>query len=133
MEKFFVFKDTFSLLGGLYQLITSNEIFLFLLVFMLSVAMPLCKFYISFNIAFNRLAASEMKLQRTKIMAIFGKWSMTDVFLIAVLASTIKLGGLAQVNIHIGLPLFGTSVLLSILLTNRLMSPYELRLKSELP
>jgi paraquat-inducible protein A len=101
MEKFFVFKDSFSLLSGLYQLLTNGESFLFLLLFLFSVAMPLCKFYFSFRIAFGRLGTAELKLKRIKQLSIVGKWSMADVFVIAVLASTVKVGGLAEVHIHI--------------------------------
>ena len=57
---------------------------------------------------------------------------MADVFVIAVLASTIKVGGLAHVSVHIGLLVFGLSVLLSLVLSHRLTSQYELKPKNNL-
>jgi len=57
------------------------------------------------------------------------KWSMADVFILAILAATIKLGGLATVEVHIGLLFFAAYVLLSMLLTHRLLSAYRLQPK----
>ena len=52
---------------------------------------------------------------------------MADVFVVAVIAATIKMGMLATVQIHIGLFLFGFAVLTSMVLVHKLMSGYELR------
>lgn len=129
MEKFIVFKDSFSLLAGLYQLLISGEVFLFLLIFVFSVAMPLYKFALSFKYVFKRLPTPGLQLRQIKRIATAGKWSMADVFVIAILASTIKVGGMAHVSVHIGFLCFGCSVLLSLILSHRMMSHYELKLK----
>lgn len=129
MEKFFFFSDSFSLLGGLYQLLSKGEFFLFLLIFLFSVVMPLAKYAVSFQYIFDRLTTPELKLKQIKKITALGKWSMADVFIIAVLASTIKVGGMAEVKIHLGLSLFGLSVLLSMVLTHRMLSHYELKPK----
>lgn len=131
MEKFYIFTDTFSLLGGLHQLLINYELFLFLLIFLFSIVMPLAKFFVSFNLVFDRFPSPERKLQAIKQMAFIGKWSMADVFVIAVLASTIKVGGFAHVSIHLGLVMFGASVLVLMALSERLMADYELRLKAQ--
>jgi len=129
MEKFFLFKDAFSLLGGLYQLLENRELFLFLLIFTFSLAFPLCKFFLSFSYVFNRPSAQELRLRKIRKISAVGKWSMADVFVISVLASTIKVGGFAHVRIEIGLLFFAVSVLLSLILSSRLMSQYELKPK----
>ena len=58
---------------------------------------------------------------------LIGKWSMADVFIIAIMAATIKFGGLAAVHVHIGLLFFAISVVLSLVVTHRILSHYELR------
>lgn len=126
MEKFFVFEDSFSLLAGLHQLLASGEWLLFLLIFLFSLLLPCGKFALSFKLAFSAQQTAEVKLANIKRLAMMSKWSMADVFVIAVLASTIKVGGLAKVTVHSGLYVFALSVLLSMLLTQRLLSPYEL-------
>lgn len=129
MQKFLIFNDTFSLAGGLYELLSSGEFFLFLLILVFSVLMPACKFYVSFMLAFDKLHSPEDKLNTVKKMLLVGKWSMADVFVIAILASTIKVGGLAHVSVHIGLFLFCASALLTMVLSHQLMSDYELAIK----
>ena len=52
-------------------------------------------------------------------MHLYGKWSMLDVFVVAVLLASVKLGALAQVQIHSGLYAFAASVLLTMLITAR--------------
>ena len=52
-------------------------------------------------------------------MHLYGKWSMLDVFVVAVLLASVKLAGLAQVEIHSGLYAFAASVLLTMLITAR--------------
>lgn len=47
--------------------------------------------------------------------------------ILAILAATIKLGGLATVKVHIGLLFFAVYVLLSMVLTHRLLSGYRLQ------
>lgn len=132
MEKFFFFNDSFSLLGGLIKLLIKDEFFLFLLIFLFSVIMPLAKYAVSFQFIFDRLSTPELKLKYIKRISMLGKWSMADVFIIAVLASTIKVGGMAEVKVHMGLTLFGLSVLLSMILTHRMLSHYELKPKLDL-
>lgn len=132
MEKLLLFKDTFSLLGGLYQLLKHGEFFLFLLIFIFSIVMPICKFGFGFNYLFQHPSTQALKLRQIKKIAAIGKWSMADVFVISVLAATVKIGGFAHVTVHIGLLIFGLSVLLSLALSHRLMSHYELKPKNEL-
>ncbi|WP_243749540.1 paraquat-inducible protein A [Pseudoteredinibacter isoporae] len=131
MQKFLVFNDTFSLAGGLYELLSRGEFFLFLLILVFSVLMPACKFYISFMLTFDKVSSPDEKLDTVKKMLLVGKWSMADVFVIAILASTIKVGGLAHVSVHVGLFVFCASALLTMVLSHQLMSDYELAIKSE--
>lgn len=130
MEKFYLFKDSFSLIGGLYVLIDEGELMLFILIFSFSILMPLIKFNLCYSYVFNKIDSQELKLKQIKKISFIGKWSMADVFVIAVLASTIKVGGFAKVTVHYGLLIFGLSVVLSLILTSRLYSNYELRPKA---
>ena len=52
---------------------------------------------------------------------------MVDVFVIAVLAATVKLNMIATIEVHIGLYLFGSGVIMSMLLVHSLLSDYELK------
>ncbi len=128
-SKLIVFNDTFSLLGGIINLLKEGEVFLFLIVFTFSIVGPTYKLKIIHDLLRRNEKNKEMKLRSIKILAVVGKWSMADVFVIAILVSTVKLGMLASVTVHIGIVFFGMSVLLSMVLVQRLMSDYELRPK----
>ena len=56
---------------------------------------------------------------------------MADVFVVAIIVSTVKLGIIANVTVHIGIVFFGLAVLLSMLLVHRQMSKYEFTEKGQ--
>ncbi|MEE9447898.1 MAG: paraquat-inducible protein A, partial [Arenicellales bacterium] len=49
-----------------------------------------------------------------------GKWSMLDVFVVAVLVVAVKLRAIAEVQMHYGLYAFAVSVLLTMWLSSKL-------------
>lgn len=49
----------------------------------------------------------------------YGRWAMLDVMVVAVLIVASKLSVVAYVEVHLGLYLFGISVIMVMLLTNR--------------
>ena len=54
-----------------------------------------------------------------KLMHDYGRWAMLDVMVVAVLIVASKLSVLASVEVHVGLYVFGLSVILVMLLTQR--------------
>jgi paraquat-inducible protein A len=128
-SKFIVFNDTFSLLGGIFHLLKEGEVFLFFVVFAFSIVGPTYKLKLIRELINKKDNNEERKLKSLKRLAIISKWSMADVFVIAVLVATVKLGMLASVSVHIGIVFFGVAVLLSMALVQRLMSDYEFRPK----
>lgn len=126
-NKFYIFNDTFSLLGGVTFLLQEGEYFLFLVLFAFSIALPLYKIVLAFLLVNNRIEDPERKIKTVNRLAMVGKWSMTDVFVIAVLAATVKLGMIATIEVHAGLFVFGAGVVTSMLLVQLLLSGYEFR------
>jgi len=126
-QKFYIFNDTFSLLGGVLYLLEQGEILLFLILSVFSIVLPLYKMAIIFLLVNNRIQDAEQKMIIVKRLAVIGKWSMTDVFVIAVLAATVKLNMIATIEVHAGLYVFGAGVIISMLLVHSLLSDYELK------
>ena len=61
--------------------------------------------------------------QRSSVLRVLdklGKWSMLDVFIVAVLVVALKLGPLAEVTIEPGFYYFGAAVILSMLIGARI-------------
>jgi len=126
-HKFYIFNDTFSLLGSVTYLLQEGEFFLFLILFAFSIALPLYKMGLSLLLVSHAIKDPERKIKTVKQLVMVGKWSMTDVFVIAVLAATVKLGMIATIEVHAGLYVFGAGVITSMLLVHRLLSGYELK------
>jgi len=126
-HKFYIFNDTFSLLSSVIYLFGKGEYFLFLVLFGFSIAIPLYKVVLSLLLVSDRIKDTACKLKTVRRLAMIAKWSMADVFVIAVLAATVKLEMIASIEIHIGLIAFGAGVMMSMLLVHVLLSDYELR------
>jgi paraquat-inducible protein A len=111
VRKWWVFEDTYSLCTGLLQLWREEQYVLFAIVLSFSLLLPLVKIG-TVALVSNRRAWREAHLRRLlHWLALFGKWSMLDVFIAAVLVVAGKLGGVARVQIHYGLYVFAASVI----------------------
>ncbi len=121
IEKFYLVDNTFSILSGVIQLLLEQRYFLFLLIAIFSIVLPILKLGVLYQI----LDAAEGHNQRIQRylhwMHLYGKWSMLDVFVVAILVVSVKLGALARVEMHMGLYAFAISVLLTMFLTARVV------------
>jgi paraquat-inducible protein A len=55
-------------------------------------------------------------------MHLLGKWSMLDVFVVAVLVVTVKLGAMASVEARYGIYAFTAAVFLTMYITSRVVA-----------
>lgn len=117
LEKFYVFENTVSLASALVRLAAEAEWGLFCLVGAFSVVFPLLK-NLALLLVWN-LAAADGDAHRRRLhwLATLGKWSMLDVFVVALLVVSVKLGALAEVRVEYGIHAFAASILLTMLLS----------------
>jgi paraquat-inducible protein A len=118
VEKVFVFVDTHSIASIMLTLIAESEWVLFALIFLFSVVMPVVKFDQLYRVwfRFDVSGASVDKAQK-RIDAV-SKWSMGDVFVVAVIVVIFKTSGvLADARIEPGLYVFAASVVGSMAVT----------------
>ena len=118
-RKFFIFSDTVSLASALWQLLQEGHVPLFLLIAAFSVVFPLAKLGLLFKLCNGSAKSLERYYKSLHWLGHYGKWSMLDVFVVAVLIVVVKMGDVASVQVHIGLYAFGGSVLLTGLVTSR--------------
>ncbi len=122
VEKLWLIENSFSLLSGLWLMLLEGRWLLALLISSFSLLLPLLKIAVLLRVlrlAAQRTGSSAMLLRSLHWMHLYGKWSMLDVFVVAVLLASVKLGALAQVQIHSGLYAFAASVLLTMAITAR--------------
>ena len=117
LEKFFIIENTFSIFSGLVQLLEEGRIFLFVIILLFSVVMPIIKLGVLFRLLGSTAGSSETLHRYLRLMHQYGKWSMLDVFVVALLVVAVKLGAVASVETHYGLYAFGSAVLLTMAIT----------------
>lgn len=114
VDKFFVFSSRFSILQSLEALWRSDEYFLFAAVALFSVAFPIAKLGTCLAI----WCCADARDGRFAVLVTWieqlGRWSMLDVFLIAILLILIRSGGVGA-HTEIGLYVFTAAVVTSML------------------
>ena len=119
-KQFFIFNHQVSLLSALQELLAEGFPLLFLVIFLFSVCLPVTKLLLLW-LVFNRNFPDAARFKRVvHVMDLVGKWSMLDVFVVAVILVSIKLKPVASVQVHIGLYCFATAILLMMYITHRL-------------
>ncbi len=113
LEKFFVFSNEVSLYSGLENLAGAGEWMLFAVILGFSVLLPLLKLGLLFRVWNLEPAESARHRRHVRWIAHYGKWSMLDVFVVATLVASVKLGSIAEVRVDYGLYAFAASVLLA--------------------
>jgi len=111
---FFVWdQKTVTLYSTITQLYANGEYFLFSVIGVFSVCFPILKIC-TLLFANNLVMRSNTLLARSfHIVETFGKWSMLEVFVVALLLVSVKLGALLNVEVHYGVYAFAVSVLLT--------------------
>jgi len=108
--------NTYSVVSGMWALFCANEYFLATVIVLFSIAFPCAKLASLFVLCHG--GAERSRDLHFRAHAFLGKWSMLDVFVIALLVVSLKLGDLVNVQIHAGLYFFAASVLLTMVLTH---------------
>lgn len=122
LKKFILVENTFSVLSGAVELLQNGQYFLFLLIAGFSVVLPILKLSVLYRLVSHKEAMQPGVRKLLHWMHLYGKWSMLDVFVVAVLVVAVKLGALVDVEMRYGLYAFAGSVLLTMFITARIVS-----------
>jgi paraquat-inducible protein A len=114
MEKMVFWKSQYSVITGARGLWEQGQYVLAIILFFFSVVFPLCKLAVLGFVWFIRLAEEKRKTV-LHWLGILGKWSMLDVFVVAILIVLVKIGPLAKVEAQRGLYWFAGAILLSMI------------------
>jgi len=109
-----LWKNEYSVIAGVHGLWEQGQYALAIILFFFSIVFPLFKLAMLSFIWFIRLA--ERKRQAVlHWLGILGKWSMLDVFVVAILIVLVKLGPLAKVQPQRGVYWFAAAIFLSMI------------------
>lgn len=109
-------KSSYSVWTGVVALWNSNEILLAGVLFFFCLVFPITKLVALGVIWFMRLP-EERRDRLLHWLEILGKWSMLDVFVVAILIVLVKLGPLARVEPREGVYVFCAAIISSMLTT----------------
>lgn len=121
VRTFFVFSGELSILGAMQRLWDGGEHVLFAILVVFTILFPLAKMMLAFAVWFRSDVDSPATLRLVHWVEGFGRWSMLDVFLAALLVVTIKTSLGSDVWVHAGIYVFAGAVVLSMLAVQRLV------------
>jgi len=121
LKKFVIVENTFSVLSGVIQLAQEGQWFLFFIISAFSVLLPILKIAVLYRLLSRKRPSGVSMHVYLHWMHLYGKWSMLDVFIVAVLVVAVKLGAIASVEMRYGLYAFAASVLLTMFITARVV------------
>ncbi|TCK17671.1 paraquat-inducible protein A [Thiogranum longum] len=122
LKKFVLVENTFSVLGGVLELLKEGQVFLFVIIAGFSVVLPILKIGVLYRLLGKRAMPANNLDRALRLMHLYGKWSMLDVFVVAVLVVAVKLGVIVSVEMRFGLYAFALSVLLTMYITARVVT-----------
>ena len=113
LTKLIWFDNTFTVLSGIGALLAEKTFALGMLLMTFSVLFPAAKFaaMLAYILIYPPLPRSLVQWQYT--LGKIAKFSMLDVFVVAVMLMVVQLGALAEVSIHSGIYWFTLAVLSS--------------------
>jgi len=115
-----VFYDEVSILTGALRLLESGDVAIFVLIVLFTVVLPVGKLIFAW-LAWSRLRVDDPRVRRVLgWIETVGRWSMLDVFVVAMLVVVIKLSLISDVEIHAGLYVFIAAVVLSMFAVRRI-------------
>lgn len=113
VTKLWLFNNQVSVCQGLVIFWKSGEIFLFLILFVFTICFPFVKMNALLALwLYPRLTADQAKAFY-KFVSHLGKWSMLDVFVVAILVLTLRSSSLASIRVGSGFFMFFISVMLT--------------------
>ncbi len=117
LSKFWIFGDTVSIVSAIKSLYGAGEIFLATVLLVFSILFPVGKNLTMLAVFIKGARVGHFSQRLLGVVALLGKWSMLDVFIVAILVASVKLGILAHASVLSALYFFAASVLLTNLLS----------------
>ncbi len=126
-KKIFIFtleNDTWSILGGIYEMLTNDHLLIGILIILFTIIFPITKLSVLIMVLVKSI--SVVNTQRLmKILTLSSKWSMLDVFIIAVMIVIAKMSNYADATARWGIYVFATHVIISMALVNMVQDYLE--------
>jgi paraquat-inducible protein A len=112
IEKMVLWKNEYSVIAGVRGLWEQGQYVLASILFFFSIVFPICKLAM-LGVLWVAPLAEQRRQMVLHWLGVLGKWSMLDVFVVAILIVLVKLGPLAKVQPQRGIYWFAAAIFLS--------------------
>lgn len=113
LHKFWIFANTVSISSAIRSLYGSGQGFLATVLLVFSVIFPIAKNLVMLAVFMADTRLGRFRRRIVLGASMLGKWSMLDVFIVAILVASVKLGLLAHAEVLSALYFFAASVILT--------------------
>lgn len=120
VEKLLILSEQVSILRACVELWQAGHYFLFLVIGLFSVVFPLIKLSVAFALWHRADLANPALPTWLGWLEAIGRWSMLDVFAVAVGVAATQISLISEVTLHVGIYIFTAAILLSIAVVQRM-------------
>jgi paraquat-inducible protein A len=108
-----------TIIGGVVELVEHGSLGIAAIVFVASVMIPVGKFtaiaYLAISVQRQSIASQHERHRAYEVVEFIGRWSMIDVFVVAILSALVQLDTIATINPGIAAVSFALSVIFTML------------------
>ena len=115
VRKLIFWHEEISIVDTAAKLLAEGDVFIFLVVVVFSMVFPVVKLGAALFMWLRLDAASGKARRYLGFMQSLGRWSMVDVFVVALSVVAIKVSLISDVEVHAGVYVFSAAIFLSIL------------------
>lgn len=108
-----------TIIGGIFELWEQKSFVIASIIFVASIVIPILKilllFWLCLSLKFNLTETLKLRTSLYRLTLWIGRWSMIDVFVVAILVALLQLGGLLSIQPTIGSLAFAFVVIATML------------------
>ncbi len=120
VERLFFLSREISILRGVAELWNEDEVLLAVVIGLFSIVLPVVKLALALHL-FYRADPGSGRMRRALVwMEAAGRWSMLDVFVVALIVVAVRTSLIDDVSVHAGVYVFTAAIVLSLLVVQRM-------------
>ncbi len=120
VERLLFLSREISILQGVAELWSGDEAFLAIVIGAFSILLPAIKLALALYLWFHAEAGSQQLRRALGLLELAGRWSMLDVFVVALLVVAIRTSLIDDVTVHPGVYVFTAAIVLSLVVVQRM-------------
>ncbi len=120
VERFLFLSREISILQGVAELWSEDEAFLAIVIGAFSILLPAVKLALALYLWFHVEAGSQQLRRALSLLELAGRWSMLDVFVVALLVVAIRTSLIDDVTVHPGVYVFTAAIVLALVVVQRM-------------